>query len=55
MLDSAGMAVCIVSYLDVEGFRQSVELEAEKFVRGGGLGCEGLQTTRLRAWRVNAA
>lgn len=29
MLDSAGMAVCIVSYLDVEGFRHSVELEAE--------------------------
>jgi hypothetical protein len=29
MLDSAAMAACIVSFLDTEGLRHSVEVEAE--------------------------
>ena len=29
MLDSAGMALCIVSFLDTEGLRHTVEVQAE--------------------------
>ena len=29
MLDSGGMAACIVSYLDTEGLRHTVEVQAE--------------------------
>jgi hypothetical protein len=37
MLDSAGMAACIVSFVDTEGLRHAVEVEAESLFEAAAL------------------
>lgn len=38
LLDSGGMATCIVSYLDTEGLRHTVEVQAESLYEAAALG-----------------
>ena len=55
MLNSAAMASCIVSYLDTEGLRHTVEVEAESLYEAAALAirtfrqhdCEPGQASRL--------